>query len=73
MRTARIVALLFMLALCTRAAFAQQDFPLPPPQIASAAGKPAPEFQLKDQSSHLVLLSTYRGAKVLLMFYRGYW
>ena len=52
---------------------AQQDFLLPPPQIASATGKPVPDFRLKDENSQYVTLSSFRGSKVLLMFFRGYW
>lgn len=51
----------------------EQDFPLPPPQIVSATGKLAPDFRLRDQNSNYVTLSSLRGSKVLLMFYRGYW
>ncbi len=46
---------------------------LPKPTIASAAGKPAPDFTLKDQDGRDFTLSSQRGHKVLLMFYRGYW
>jgi cytochrome oxidase Cu insertion factor (SCO1/SenC/PrrC family) len=51
----------------------QQDFPLAPPQIASAAGQPAPDLRLKDENSQYVTLSSFRGSRVLLMFFRGYW
>ena len=46
---------------------------LPRPQITSAAGKQAPNFTLKDQSGKDFRLSSLRGQRVLLMFYRGYW
>jgi cytochrome oxidase Cu insertion factor (SCO1/SenC/PrrC family) len=46
---------------------------VPKPQIASAAGKAAPDFTLKDQDGHDFTLSSQRGAPVLLIFYRGYW
>ena len=46
---------------------------VPKPQIASAEGKLAPDFTLKDQDGHDVTLSSLRGAPVLLIFYRGYW
>jgi len=46
---------------------------VPKPQIASAEGKLAPDFTLKDQDGHDFTLSSLRGAPVLLMFYRGYW
>ena len=37
-------------------------------------GDEAPDFTLEDQDSRLVALSSYRGAKsVVLVFYRGYW
>jgi peroxiredoxin Q/BCP len=46
---------------------------VPKPTIASAAGKPAPNFVLPDQDGRDFALSSQRGHKVLLMFYRGYW
>jgi cytochrome oxidase Cu insertion factor (SCO1/SenC/PrrC family) len=46
---------------------------LPRPQIASAEGKPAPDFALKDQFGRTVRLNSLRGKRVLLIFYRGHW
>ena len=46
---------------------------VPKPQIASAAGKPTPDFTLQDQDGRDFTLSSLRGTPVLLMFYRGYW
>ncbi len=46
---------------------------LPRPQIASSEGKPAPDFTLKDQGGRSFRLSSVRGKRVLLIFYRGYW
>ena len=46
---------------------------LPRPQIASADGKPAPDFTLKDQEGRNFRLASVRGKRVLLIFYRGYW
>ena len=46
---------------------------VPKPQIASAAGKPAPDFRLKDQNGQDFTLSSLRGSPVLLIVYRGYW
>jgi len=46
---------------------------LPRPQIASAEGKLAPDFTLKDQQGKNVHLVSLRGRRVLLIFYRGYW
>ena len=56
--------------LCTLAA---GQATLPRPQIASAAGKPAPDFNLQDQAGKPFQLSTARGKRILLVFYRGYW
>jgi peroxiredoxin len=46
---------------------------LPRPQLASAVGKPAPDFTLKDQHDKTFRLASLRGKRVLLIFYRGYW
>jgi len=40
-----------------------------PPKL----GEAAPDFKLSDQNGHAVRLSSARGAKVVLVFYRGYW
>jgi peroxiredoxin len=45
----------------------------PKPQIASAAGRPAPDFTLRDQDGQPFTLSTQRGKPVLIYFYRGHW
>lgn len=45
----------------------------PKPQIASATGRPAPDFTLPDQDGKPVQLSALRGQPVVLIFYRGYW
>jgi len=63
-----------LLAMCLMAAPAFAQFgSYPQPQTASAAGKPAPDFSLKDQNGNSFTLSRQRGAWVLLYFYRGYW
>jgi hypothetical protein len=46
---------------------------LPKPQIATAEGKPAPNFTLKDEHGKTFRLGSMRGKCVLLIFYRGYW
>ena len=46
---------------------------LPKPQMASVEGKTAPDFTLKDQDGQSLQLSSLRGSRVLLIFYRGYW
>jgi len=63
--------LLFAIILVAGSATAQQR--LPAPQIASAAGQPAPDFTLHDQSGKALRLSSLRGSRVLLVFYRGHW
>jgi peroxiredoxin len=40
---------------------------------ALAVGVAAPDFTLRDQNGKAVSLSKARGAKVVLVFYRGYW
>ena len=42
---------------------------LAPPKV----GQLAPDFTLRDQNGKAVALSAARGAKVALVFYRGYW
>src|SRR5271155_2818085 len=59
-------------ALMVGQAMAQQT-PLPRPQTASATGQEAPDFSLSDQNRNVFHFASYRGKKVLLMFYRGYW
>ena len=66
-RTGIIIELLLFSIL----AVAQQV--LPRPQIASAVGKPAPNFALQDEHGKTVRLASLRGRRVLLIFYRGYW
>jgi cytochrome oxidase Cu insertion factor (SCO1/SenC/PrrC family) len=62
-----------MVVLALAAASAAQVHRLPKPQIESAAGQPAPDFTLRDQSGKAFRLSEFRGNRVLLIFYRGYW
>ncbi len=50
-----------------------QNQPLPKPQTASAEGKTAPDFSLPDQEGRNIQLSSVRGHRVVLIFYRGYW
>jgi len=70
-RKALLVAVLALTGLgCSIRA---QDVPLPKPQIASAEGKTAPDFTLRDHKGNLVHLAGLRGERVLLIFYRGYW
>jgi cytochrome oxidase Cu insertion factor (SCO1/SenC/PrrC family) len=62
------IALFFLLAVFPAGAQV-----LPRPQIASAAGKLAPDFTLKDQDGKSFRLASQRGKRVLLIFYRGHW
>src|SRR5262245_16387285 len=41
--------------------------------LAAALSGVAPDFKLADQDGKAVTLSAARGAKVVLVFYRGYW
>lgn len=45
----------------------------PKAQIASATHQPAPDFTLKDATGKEFTLSSLRGHRVVLYFYRGYW
>lgn len=36
-------------------------------------GDRAPSFALPDQSGHLVRLEDFRGSRLLIVFYRGFW
>ena len=44
-----------------------------PPAKGPAVGQPAPSFALPDQRGRTVRLEDYRGAPLLLVFYRGHW
>lgn len=45
----------------------------PKAQIASATQQIAPDFTLRDATGQDFTLSSQRGHKVVLYFYRGYW
>lgn len=44
-----------------------------PPVSGPPIGAPAPSFALVDQSGRMVRLEDFRGAPLLLVFYRGHW
>jgi hypothetical protein len=44
-----------------------------PPASGPAIGAPAPAFALVDQTGRTVRLEDFRGAPLLLVFYRGHW
>ena len=64
---------LFLVMIATTALAWSQSKPYPKPQVASAEGKLAPDFILKDQYGKGFRLADQRGHWVLLFFYRGYW
>ena len=72
-------SLLFFSSMLTLQALSQ-GVPSPKRQPTSTSGKPvthtgiyAPDFSLPDQNSKQFHLESFRGRKVLMMFYRGYW
>ena len=44
-----------------------------PPASGPLIGAPAPAFALADQNGRTVRLEDFRGAPLLLVFYRGHW
>jgi cytochrome oxidase Cu insertion factor (SCO1/SenC/PrrC family) len=66
----RFAGLMLVMSLLAASVWAQR---LPKPQIASAEGKLAPDFTLKDQSGKSLRLSSLRGKLALVIFYRGHW
>lgn len=52
---------------------AAQNYPLARPQVASAEGKPAPDFTLPDAEGNPFQLSKLRGQRVVVIFYRAHW
>jgi len=46
---------------------------LPKPQSSFVNLQPAPDFTLNDQDGKPFTLSSLRGSRVVLVFYRGYW
>lgn len=49
------------------------SYGLPPPTAIVVPGAAAPDFALPDASGTPVTLSSLRGRKVLLVFFRGHW
>jgi peroxiredoxin len=46
---------------------------LPKPQSTFEDLRPAPDFTLNDQDGNPFTLSSLRGSRIVLVFYRGYW
>ena len=49
------------------------SYQLPDSTIAMAVQEAAPDFALLDRGGESVSLSSFRGRKVVLVFYRGFW
>jgi cytochrome oxidase Cu insertion factor (SCO1/SenC/PrrC family) len=60
---------IFLLA----AVFVAWKMIVPKPQSLFASLQPAPDFTLNDQDGKPFTLSSLRGSRVVLVFYRGYW
>jgi cytochrome oxidase Cu insertion factor (SCO1/SenC/PrrC family) len=73
MRKLKIAGIVLGILLLAGAVLAWQAMQLPPPQIASAEGKTAPDFLLQDQQNREFRLHDLRGERVVLVFYRGHW
>jgi cytochrome oxidase Cu insertion factor (SCO1/SenC/PrrC family) len=63
------VLVLFLLAV----GFVASKMILPKPQSSFSDLQPAPDFTLNDQDGKPFMLSSLRGSRVVLVFYRGYW
>jgi cytochrome oxidase Cu insertion factor (SCO1/SenC/PrrC family) len=55
------------------AALVAWEMILPKPQSSFTSLEPAPDFTLNDQDGKPFTLSSLRGSRVVLVFYRGYW
>ncbi len=55
------------------AALVAWEMILPKPQSSFTSLEPAPDFTLNDQDGKPFALSSLRGSRVVLVFYRGYW
>jgi cytochrome oxidase Cu insertion factor (SCO1/SenC/PrrC family) len=65
--------LLTALSLLLAAALIAWTMILPKPQSSFTSLEPAPDFTLNDQDGKPFPLSSLRGSRVVLVFYRGYW
>lgn len=74
-RRRALPALLLGLNVAVAAAFSAILYVVPamPPASGPPIGAPAPAFALVDQSGRTVRLEDFRGAPLLLVFYRGHW
>ncbi len=69
----RKVALAVLFFLLLAAGWVGWKMILPKPQSSFASLQPAPDFTLNDQDGNPFTLSSLRGSRVVLVFYRGYW
>jgi len=71
----RLPALLLGINIAVAAAFSAILYIVPALPAASgpSVGAPAPAFALVDQSGKIVRSEDFRGAPLLLVFYRGHW
>jgi cytochrome oxidase Cu insertion factor (SCO1/SenC/PrrC family) len=69
----RKVFLTAVFLLLLAAGFVASKMILPKPQSSFADLQPAPDFTLNDQDGKPLTLSSLRGSRVVLVFYRGYW
>lgn len=49
------------------------SYQIPPPTATALTIAAAPDFTLEDQDGRPVRLADFRGTKVVLVFYRGFW
>jgi cytochrome oxidase Cu insertion factor (SCO1/SenC/PrrC family) len=69
----RKIGLVALVLLLLTAALVAWKMILPKPQSSFADRQPAPDFTLNDQDGKPFTLSSLRGSRVVLVFYRGYW
>ena len=66
-----LLTTLFLLVLAT--ALVAWKMVVPKPQSSFASMQPALDFTLNDQDGKPFTLSSLRGSRIVLVFYRGYW
>jgi cytochrome oxidase Cu insertion factor (SCO1/SenC/PrrC family) len=69
----RKILLTALSLLLLAAALVAWEMILPKPQSSFTSLQPAPAFTLNDQDGKPFTLSSLRGSRVVLVFYRGYW
>ncbi len=69
----RKISLTVLALLLLAAGFVAWKIVLPKPQASFVSLQPAPDFTLNDEDGKPFTLSSLRGSRVVLIFYRGYW